>query len=397
MNPSRIERIECMVYRVPIERPVRTSFGAMTDRAGTFVRVTAEDGAFGWGEVFSNFPQVGAEHRARLVHSLFDPLLKGRECDDPVKTWRWLEAQLRRLAIQCGEPGPFAQIIGAIDQALWDLKARRAQVPLWRLLAADPRTQGDAVLKRDGAQGEQTAPDSVARVRVYASGFGPTAVGEMSAASHALGFRAIKFKVGFGVDVDRRNFLELRDAVGPDVQVMVDANQAWDPDEAPGRVAELMEFSPLWIEEPMPADVPVAVWAALATGTGAAFAAGENLRGLQSFDEALRAGFLRFVQPDVAKWGGISGCREVALLARELGVEFCPHWLAGGVGLAASLHLRAAMGQGGYAEVDANPNPLRQAVCPIEIRDGWVTLSEAPGIGVDPSAAGLEQYRIKGV
>ena len=81
-------------------------------------------------------------------------------------------------------------------------------------------------------------------------------------------------------------------------------------------------------------------------------------------------------------------------LARELGVEFCPHWLGGGVGLAASLHLRASLGEQGWAEVDANPNPLREAVCPLEVRDGWVQMPDTPGIGVDPTQCGIDAYRV---
>ena len=100
------------------------------------------------------------------------------------------------------------------------------------------------------------------------------------------------------------------------------------------------------------------------------------------------------MQPDVGKWGGISGCLAVAQRAQSRGVIFCPHWLAGGVGLAASLHLRAALGPQGFAEVDANPNPLREEVFPLVPREGWVTLSDAPGIGVAPDLARLSGYAI---
>ena len=103
----------------------------------------------------------------------------------------------------------------------------------------------------------------------------------------------------------------------------------------------------------------------IAERAGIPLAAGENLRGESAFDAAIAGGYLRFLQPDVGKWGGISGCREVASRAVERGLAFCPHWLAGGVGLAASMHLLAAAGGGGYAEVDANPNPLREVVFPL--------------------------------
>ena len=82
----------------------------------------------------------------------------------------------------------------------------------------------------------------------------------------------------------------------------------------------------------------------------------------------------------------------MASRAVERGLAFCPHWLAGGVGLAASMHLLAAAGGGGYAEVDANPNPLREAVFPLKVVDGWATLSGAPGLGVEPDLEHLAPY-----
>ena len=114
-------------------------------------------------------------------------------------------------------------------------------------------------------------------------------------------------------------------------------------------------------------------------------AAGENIRGKQAFDGDVEAGYLRFVQPDVGKWGGISGGIEVARRAAKRGIAYCPHWLAGGVGLAASMHAVAAAGTDrSYMEVDANPNPLREEVFLLEIVHGGVTLSNAPGLGVAP-------------
>ena len=110
-----------------------------------------------------------------------------------------------------------------------------------------------------------------------------------------------------------------------------------------------------------------------------------NLRGQEAFDEAIDAGYLRFVQPDVGKWGGISGGLAVARHAASRNIAYCPHWLAGGVGLAASMHALAGSGStDGYAEVDANPNPLREQVFPLAIEDGWVTLSDVPGLGAEP-------------
>ena len=369
----RVGRVESWVFRAPVEKPVRTSFGVMADRPALFLRVSATDGAWGWGEVFCNFPPGGAEHRARLLESVVAPLLQGVRTDNPVLVHERLEAQVRTLAIQCGEPGPFAQVLAGIDQALWDMAARRAGMPLWKFLGGT---------------------DAGARVRVYASGLGPSGVAETAVRKRDEGYRAFKFKVGFDAKRDQSNFSEIREALGDDAVIMVDANQAWSPGEAPERIRELARFDPLWVEEPIAADEPPGAWREVAKSGGVPLAAGENLRGLDPFGAALDSGHLAFVQPDVAKWGGLSGCLQVAKLARQGGVTFCPHWLGGGVGLAASLHLRAALGPEGYAEVDANPNPLREEVCPVMPEEGWVTLGEGPGLGVEPDLGRLERFRV---
>ena len=366
---TRIEKVDCWVLRAPVAEPVANAFGAMGNRPAVFVRVAASDGAWGWGEVFANFPQVGAEHRARLVASIFAPLLAGAPADDPAPVRALLEERTRRMAIQCGEPGPFAQVVGALDQAMWDIAARRACVPLWKHLGGSPR------------------------VRVYASGIGPDRVDAVARAKWAEGYRAFKLKVGFGAARDAANLAAMRAALPADATIMCDANQAWTPEEAPARIAELAPLAPLWIEEPIGADQPLDAWRALARASPVALAAGENLRGQQAFEDAIDAGVLAFVQPDVGKWGGVSGGLDVARHADAHGVAYCPHWLAGGVGLAASMHALAGSGSaGGYAEVDANPNPLREEVFPLAIVDGWATLPDAPGLGAVPDLARLAPY-----
>jgi D-galactarolactone cycloisomerase len=370
---TTISAVECWVLRAPIAEPVANAFGAMTNRPAVFLRLSASDGAWGWGEVFSNFPQVGAEHRARLVASIFAPLLTGAPADDVAAVRERLDARTRQMAIQCGEPGPFAQITGAVDQAMWDLSARRAGAPLWRHLGGtDPR------------------------VRVYASGIGPDRVVDIALAKRAQGYRAFKLKVGFGAVRDVANLRAMREALGDAALLMTDANQAWSPDDAVARIVELAPSRPHWVEEPLMADEPVDAWRTLAERCGAPLAAGENVRGLGSFDAMIASGSLRFVQPDVGKWGGVSGCREVGRRAAARGVTLCPHWLAGGVGLAASLHLLAAVGTAGSVqEVDANPNPLREEVLPLEVRDGTVTLDDTPGLGVEPDLKRLARFVVR--
>jgi len=365
-------RIACMrawALRAPIAEPVRTSFGVMHDRPAVWLQLTGDDGAVGWGEVWCNFPSVGAEHRARLLVDTLAPLVVGRDWADAAQLQAALEHRLHVLALQTGEFGPIAQAIAGVDAAAWDLAARRAGLPLWRLLGGtDPQ------------------------VAVYASGINPTEPLRMVERMRAQGFDAFKLKVGFGLQTDRDNLGELRAALGDDAPLMIDANQAWQPDEAIRQARELAEYGPLWLEEPIAADQPWTAWQQVARECRIPLAGGENLRGERAFELALASRALRFVQPDVGKWGGVTGCLRVARAAGDAGLSYCPHWLGGAIGLAASLHLRAAAGGPGRVEIDANPNPLREAFLDMPVRRGRTELDERPGIGVEPSAADFAPY-----
>ena len=191
-------------------------------------------------------------------------------------------------------------------------------------------------------------------------------------------------EVGFGAERDSANLRALREALGNDVALMVDTNQAWALEDAL-LAARRLEAYPLgWLEEPLRADRPWSEWQALVRSTSIPLAAGENVAGEAKFDDAIASGALRVVQPDAAKWGGISGCLPVARRIRAAGLRYCPHFLGGGIGLLASAHLLAACGGDGMLEIDANPNPLRDELCGslAKPKDGLCRLGEEPGLGV---------------
>ena len=225
--------LTALVYRYPVKEPVMTSFGAMHNRPAVFVRAEAEDGTVGWGEIWCNFPSVGAEHRARLVNQLLRPLLIGREFASPATAFQSISARTAVLALQCAEPGPFAQAIAGIDTALWDLVARRAQEPLWHLMGG-------------------IAP----RIPVYASGINPTAPATRVAALLGAGHRAFKLKIGFGGEGDRQNLAAIRATIGRELTLATDANQAWSLEQALAELPHLAGFALAWLEEPIRADRP---------------------------------------------------------------------------------------------------------------------------------------------
>jgi D-galactarolactone cycloisomerase len=366
----KIRTLQASCYRYPLTTPIVTSFGRMNDRPALFVRVEDEDGNHGFGEVWCNFPAVGAEHRARLVSEVLRPMLSGRAIEHPAEVFDYLTAATSVLALQSGEQGPFAQAIAGVDIALWDLFARRARTPLWRLLG--------------GASG---------RMRAYASGINPDGCVATAEAAMRRGHRAFKLKIGFGSERDRDNLRSLRALVG-DLGLAVDVNQGWSLGQAMDQAPRLDEFGLLWLEEPMRADRPWGEWRSLRDRVSTPLAGGENLAGREVFAAALSEGVLSVLQPDAAKWGGVTGCFAVAREALAAGRTYCPHFLGGGIGLLASAHLLAAC-NGGWLEVDCNDNPLREAFCGevANVKDGEIELSEAPGLGVEPDLAGMAKYR----
>ncbi len=369
--PLHLERVCGHLLVAPVAEPVRNSFRVLTERTALLVQVTDADGVSGWGEIWSNYPPGGASHRANLLQQVVAPLIAGKTFAGPGAAFHVLEKALRVPALQCGEFGPFAQVAAGVDMALWDLAARKLRLPLWKWLGG------------------------VREVRVYASGLGPQKPENIAARMIEQGHRAVKLKVGFGAGVDDDNVRRLRALVGDQGEVMLDANQRWDVDAALAAARGFAGSRPLWLEEPVPADEMLPVWQTLARQSPVALAAGENLRGLDPFSAMLDAGVVCAIQPDIGKWGGFTGCLEVARRADETNTLFCPHWLGGGLGLLATLHLLAGTGGRGWGEIDANHNALReQFLFPgFAVAEGRVALNDEPGLGFVPDDALLRQYR----
>jgi L-alanine-DL-glutamate epimerase-like enolase superfamily enzyme len=168
---------------------------------------------------------------------------------------------------------------------------------------------------------------------------------------------------------------------------MVDANQGWDMADARRAVPAIAAYDLGWIEEPIPADSAPEEWAELAMLSAVPIAGGENVAGFKDFTALIGAGSHRVVQPDMLKWGGVTGCFAVARRAVAKGLTYCPHWLGSGVGLMAAAHVLAAVGGPGLLEHDVMENPLREALAqPFpRVRDGIFPLPEGLGLGVEPS------------
>ncbi len=369
--PFKIRKLQAFCYRYPLTTPVVTSFGRMTSRPAVFVRVADDDGFVGWGEAWCNFPSTGAEHRARLINEVLAPNTINVEASEPSEIFGKQTKDTSVLALQSGESGPFAQSIAGIDLALWDLHAKRNNAPLWKLLG--------------GSRGT---------IKAYASGINPTDSQLMAEAAMQRGHRALKLKIGFDPATDRANLKALRQLVGNGM-LAADVNQGWTVERAIDLVPSLAEYDLTWLEEPIRADRPWQEWQLLRARAQTPLAAGENIATRAGFAQAVSDDVLRVVQPDIAKWGGMSECVGIAGDIIKSGKIFCPHYLGGGIGLLASAHLLAGVGGDGLLEVDINDNPLRDQLCGAvaDVTDGSITLGDALGLGIEPDLAAIEQYR----
>ena len=371
MSTIRLARLQAWAFRVPISNPIKVAFGTFRDRPMVLVRALDQDGCEGWGEVWCNWPAVTAEHRARLAADIGERLID-RTFLGPAQAFLQLSRELEVLALQTGEQGPIASALAGIDMALWDLAARRDGVPLHRYLG------GDA---------------TKTHVPVYVTGINPDAPEQFARARQAEGHRAFKLKVGFEMDHDLANLRAMRDALGASAVITCDANQAWSLADAIRFVREARSLNLQWLEEPLRVDAPAADWLELARESSIPLAGGENLQG-SAFDEAIALGALQVIQPDVTKWGGITGNLRVARAAVAAGKRYCPHYFSGGLALLGSLHVLAAAGGTGLLEFDAHPNPNRQAIVGdlLPLHDGRVPIPTGPGLGVEPELKALQRY-----
>lgn len=370
--PIAIRSVEPIALEAPLPRSVPTPMARIASTVSLLVRVSDEDGVEGWGEVWCNFPRFGLHHRARLVREILAPMLVGRRFAGPAEAFAFLSEATRVLRLQSGEPGPVAAAIAGIDIALHDLDAKRAGEPLWRRLG--------------GSRGS---------VAVYAS-LG-RAVDTLPTVEDCLarGFRAFKLHATGGVEAQRAVVRPIRDLVGPGCALMLDVNASCDPEALIARAGELAELGLDWLEEPLPADAPPTLWRRLAAAAPMPLAGGENLLDEAAFERVLAEGALRVLQPDVTKWGGITGGLALARRILAAGRRFCPHMFSGAPGLLASAHLLAASGAAdGILELAVGPQPLRDPLLGGPPGGGPLRLGEAPGLGLEVDPVLLARYRV---
>lgn len=326
------------------------------------VRVRTDEGVEGWGEAFGHAVSPATKV---AIDTMIAPLLRDR---DPADIEALHEDVQRKLHI-FGRNGPVIYGLSGVDIALWDIAAKVAGLPLYRLLGGAERRE----------------------VRAYSSLLrctGPEAVAQACAHAASLGYRHVKLH-----EITVPAVRAAREALGGDVALMVDTNCPWRVDEALRMVDLLRPFELAWLEEPVwpPEDYD---GLAKVRAAGAITAAGENVAGLSSFERLMRAGAVDVLQPSVAKVGGITAMRKIAGAAQVHGVEVVPHCGYLGPGFLATLHLVAAARGDVLLErlnVDVEADPLGGAT---SVREGRVEVPQSPGLGADPDPALVARFAV---
>ncbi|OSZ59319.1 fuconate dehydratase [Streptomyces pharetrae CZA14] len=427
-TPARVTAVDTYDIRFPTSRELDGSDAMNPDpdysAAYVVLRTDAADGHEGHGFAFTigrgNDVQVAALDalRGHLTGRSVDAL-----CSDPGTLYRDLtgDSQLRWLG---PEKGVMHMAIGAVVNAVWDLAAKRARKPLWRLLAdAEPewlvrqidfRYLTDALTPDEALdllrRGREGAGARRARLleRGYPAyttspgwlGYDDDKLTRLARRAVADGFTQIKLKVGADLDDDIRRCRTARAAVGPDIRLAVDANQRWDVGEAIRWTGALAEFDPYWIEEPTSPDDILGHAAIRRAVAPVRVATGEHAQNRIVVKQLLQAGAVDVLQLDAARVGGVNENLAILLLAARFGVPVCPH--AGGVGLCelvqhlAMFDYLAVSGTTEDRVIEYVDHLHDHFLDPVVIRDGHYTAPTAPGFSAALRPESIARYTYPG-
>ncbi|BCW64840.1 L-fuconate dehydratase [Arthrobacter sp. StoSoilB22] len=421
---STITAVETFDVRFPTSLELDGSDAMNPDpdysAAYLIIRTDAGDGHEGHGFVFTI--GRGNEVETAALDALRGHIL-GRSVEellaDMGATWKLLahDSQLRWLG---PEKGVMHMAIGAVVNALWDLKAKRAGLPLWELLAGmtpeelvalvdfryltDALTPDEALSILRAAEPGREARKAALRAEGYPAytttpgwlGYSDEKLTRLAKEAVADGFAQIKLKVGACLEDDIRRVRTARAAVGPDIKIAVDANQRWDVQEAIDWMAHLAPYDIAWIEEPTSPD-DILGHAAISRGvTPIPVATGEHVQNRVVFKQMLQAGSLQVLQIDAARVAGVNENIAILLLAAKFGVPVCPH--AGGVGLCEAVqHLSmfdfvAVSGTRENRTIEFVDHLHEHFITPVVVHDGAYWPPAGPGAGNEMLRETLATY-----
>ncbi len=358
-------------YRVPQGQNVRLGIGRAVKRDAVLVKVTTDEGLVGWGEAHHG-RCPGAI--AKLIDTTIAELVVGMNAMNVVGVW---DRVYRMQLSSHGMGYAAAMALSGLDLALWDIRAKAAGWPLYKLLGGSSKP-----------------------IKAYAGGISlgwqaPDSLAEEAQGYIAQGYRAVKLRVGDNPRDDVARATAVRKAVGDAIDILVDANTGYTLDDARRVMPAYDDLQIGWLEEPFPALDYRSYQAAAAMGA-TPIAAGENHFTRFEFNRLIEDRAVSFVQPDLSKTGGITETMRIAAMTHAWKLSFNPHTSATGINMAATINVLAAVEDPGYFEGDvARSNPFRDSVGGIPYKldeNGCVTPSEVPGLGVEIDEAFINAH-----
>ncbi|CAO1669594.1 mandelate racemase/muconate lactonizing enzyme family protein [Halomonas sp. 86] len=376
----QIKKVTCHVISSAVDKPFTSSRGWLYKRRGTcLVEVETNDGIVGWGECYG--PPAVAK---AFIDTQLSAHVIGRDPFDVEVIWEFLYNRIKDY----GQTGMAIAAISGIDIALWDIVGKACGKPIHKLLGGAFRTEVDA----------------------YATGLYFTDTGRLvdEAVEEAQGyvkdgFKAIKMKIGLGsIERDYERVAAVREAVGANIRLMVDANHCFSVPIAIRLGRKLEELNIEWFEEPIsPEDTDGYVEVTRALDM--AVAGGENGFTRWGFRDIITRKAMDIVQPDVCAAGGLTESKKIATLASAHGVECVPHAWGSAVGLSATLHFLAALPDQPPSlfpfepmlEFEQCENPFRDHLAfePITQVNGRVKIPTGAGLGIEINRSIIEKYR----
>jgi len=357
---------------IPAEGQVFSRSGVRNSRSTTLAQVETDEGITGWGSCSGNGDLIEV-----IVSKVLKPLLIGM---DPTQIDEiWDKAYVRGGHKEFGTRGIGVVALSGVDIALWDILGKVRGVPLYQLLGGKSRD----------------------KVPVYATALypeEPAKVARRASAFAEQGFHGVKIKVGFDLDQDIRIVRAVRQELGKDFVVMTDANQGYTVDVALKAAEAFSDCGVFWLEEPLFVE-DIEGHAAIRERGKVPIAVGENLNTCYAFENFVVRGAVDYLQPDVARAGGISETKKIAAMAALHKVPISFHTWGDGIALAASVHLSAALKECIVMELDYTYNPLRAELLrePLEVENGFLVPPDKPGLGVEVDPNALEKFAFSGI
>lgn len=369
----KITNVEALYLRLP-EIKERTD----SSQDALIVKISTDAGIVGWGEVDSCPHVIKAIIEAPKSHTLVRGLREILIGEDPLDTER-LWRKMYQGTLYYGREGAVIHAMAGIDLALWDIKGKALQQPIYKLLGGAERKQ----------------------IQAYASHmfeFTPEETGRRAAESVEQGFKAVKFgwePMGPDPDLDVALVRAIREAVGHSVDVLIDAGLAWDAKTAIQRCQLFEPYNIFWLEEPLHPD-HLRGYATLAEAVTTRIAAGEEEATLAGFLRLMDEGRIDIVQIDMTRTG-LTQAMKIAAAAQQRGLPCINHNFTTDINVAASLHFLCSIPNAFIMEYCVQPSELSRSLAknPIPIVDGMASVPEEPGLGVEPNPAIIEKYLVR--